>query len=191
MLSCHSRASNTSGTDSSAAYPCCVELLTLSFSFSQARRLEICNIEPGDCRSNIKNRDLSASHRLGHLCFSWHVWSRCSFLRNFDLFLKLFVIHHLDKDFPGCPHFIWDISRVELEWQIRLGFAVISVRMSASVCIQRLKFNLAGDQIYPNSFFPNLVDERETSVQIRSFTIFFLARAHLLSGSARACFPRH
>ena len=47
-LSCpltQSRASRTSGTVSSAAYPCCVELLTLPYHIlSQARRLEICNI---------------------------------------------------------------------------------------------------------------------------------------------------
>ena len=54
------RATSTSGTVSSAAYPCCVELFTLSYqTLSQARRLEICNIEPGDCaavcsRSRIK-----------------------------------------------------------------------------------------------------------------------------------------
>ena len=72
---------------------------------SQARLLEICNIELGDCRSGIKNRDLAASHRLGHLCFSWHAWSRCSFLRDLDLFLKL---RHVEE-FPGCPHFIWVI----------------------------------------------------------------------------------
>ena len=35
----HSRASCTSGTDSSAAHPCCVELFTISFSLSQARLL--------------------------------------------------------------------------------------------------------------------------------------------------------
>ena len=43
------RASSTSGTDSSAAH-LCVEHFTLSYHFvSQARQLEICNIEPGDC----------------------------------------------------------------------------------------------------------------------------------------------
>ena len=52
-----------------------------------------------------KNRDRTVGHRLGHLCFSWHVWSRCSFLRDLDLFLKL---RHVEE-FPGCPHFIWDI----------------------------------------------------------------------------------
>ena len=55
--------------------------------------------------SGIINRDLTASHRLGHLCFSWHVWSRCSFLRDLDHFLKL---RHVEE-FQGCPHFIWDI----------------------------------------------------------------------------------
>ena len=52
-----------------------------------------------------KNRDFTASHVLGHLCFSWHVWSRRSFLRDLDLFLKL---RHVEE-FPGCPNFIWDI----------------------------------------------------------------------------------
>ena len=128
-LSCpltESRASSTSGTVSSAACPCCVELLTISNRIlSQARRLEICNIEPGDCAAVCsrsaslhlatallsalgrasKNRDLTASHRLGHLCFSWHVWSRCSFVRDLDIFLKL---RHVEE-FPGCPHFTWDI----------------------------------------------------------------------------------
>ena len=33
-----------------------------------------------------------------------HLWSRCSFLRDLDLFLKL---RHVEE-FPGCPHFIWD-----------------------------------------------------------------------------------
>ena len=41
--------------------------------------------------------DLAASHRLGHLCFSRHVWGRDSFLRILDLFLKL---RHVDE-FPG------------------------------------------------------------------------------------------
>ena len=98
------------------------------------------------------------------------MWSRCSFLRNFDLFLEFFVITST-RSFQDVRIFIWDNSRVELERHIRLVFGVISVRMSVSVCIQRLKFNLASDQIYPNSFFHNLVDERETSIQIRSFTI--------------------
>ena len=50
------------------------------------------------------------------------MWNRCSFLRDLDLFLKL---HHVEE-FPGCPHFIGDVSRVELEKQIRLVFALKS-----------------------------------------------------------------
>ena len=48
LLSYHSRASRTSGTDSSAAYLCCVELfyLSLSSSFVGSRW---CNFLPGDC----------------------------------------------------------------------------------------------------------------------------------------------
>ena len=120
---------------SSAACPCCVELLTLSYRIlSQARRLETCKIDgdcaavPGDCaavcsRSGIKkNRDLAASHRLGHLCFTWHVWSRCNFLRDLHLFLKVRYVVEL----PGCEHFIGDVSRVELEMQIRLVLSLKS-----------------------------------------------------------------
>ena len=104
-----SRASSTSGADSSAAY-LCVELFTLSYHcLSQARPLEICNIEPGDCaavcsRSGIKNRDLAANHHRGHLCFSRDVWGRCGSLRDLDLFLNLRLV----DEFPGCRHFILD-----------------------------------------------------------------------------------
>ena len=88
-LSPQSRAPSTSGTVSSAAYPCCMELLTLSHHIlSQARRLEICNIEPGDCAA-VCSRSVAASHHRDPLCFSWHVCSRCSFPRDLDLFLKL------------------------------------------------------------------------------------------------------
>ena len=111
-LSCRltqSRAPSTSGTVSLAAHPCCVELLTLSYHLSQARRLGICNIEPGDCAAvcemSASLQDLTVSHSLGQLFFSWHVWSRCSFLRDLDLFLKLRQV----EEFPGCPHFILDI----------------------------------------------------------------------------------
>ena len=41
-------------------------------------------------------------------------------LCSLDLFLKL---RH-DKEFPGCRHFIGDVSRVELEMQIRLVFSL-------------------------------------------------------------------
>ena len=89
-----------------------LELFTLSLSLSSSPardlqqktwQLRFCLLEVkihctwrlSCCLLQVGHRyvlDLAASHRLGHLCFSWHVWSRCSFLRNFDLFLKLFVI---------------------------------------------------------------------------------------------------
>ena len=56
--------------------------------------------------------DLAASHHLGHLCLFLHLWSHCSFLRNLDQ-LPETLRHHVDKKFPVCPHFIWDISLVE------------------------------------------------------------------------------
>ena len=118
-LSC----SSTSGTDSSAAYSCCVELLSrsLSLSLKSCCRLEICNIVPGDCAVvNARGLhhcirrlscgllevglryvlDLAASHRLGHLCLPLHLWSHCSFLRDLDLFLKLFDITSI-RSFQG------------------------------------------------------------------------------------------
>ena len=52
------------------------------------RRLSCCLLEVG-LRYFL---DLTASHRLGHLCLPLHLWSHCSFLRDFDLFLKLFYI---------------------------------------------------------------------------------------------------
>ena len=133
-LSCplaQSRASSTSGTVSSAACPCCVELLALSYHIlCQARRLEICNIEPGDCAAVCSlggHRyvlDLAASHHRGRLCFSRHMWSRCSCLRDLDLFPKP---RHVGE-FPGCPHFIRDIPLVELEKRISAAFLTIITR---------------------------------------------------------------
>ena len=54
-----------------------------------------CTWQPSCCLLEVghqQNLDFASSHHLGHLCFSWHVWTSCSFLRNFDLFMKLFVI---------------------------------------------------------------------------------------------------
>ena len=138
-------------------------------------RLSCCLLEVG--HRNVL--DLAASDRLGHLCFSWHVWSRCSFLRNFDLFLKLFVITST-RSFQDVRISSGTTLVQNSRGKNQLVFAVISVRMSLSVCIQRLKFNLAGDRIYPNSFFHNLAGERETSVHIRSFTILLFALIVLL-----------
>ena len=129
-LSCpltQSRASSTSGTVSSAAYPCCVELLTISYHIlSQARRLEISNVEPGDCAAvcsrsaslHLASALLSALSQASKIGTSLRVivWVICAshgtcgvaavFLHDLDLFLKL---RHVEE-FLGCPHFIWDIS---------------------------------------------------------------------------------
>ena len=145
MLSYHSRASSTSGTDSSAAYPCCVELFTLSFSFCSSSSL----VGSRSATSYLVTARLSAqgrhslhlatellsarfraptksgllwSQNQGHLCLPLHLWSHCSFLRDLDLFVKL---RHVEE-FPGCPHSIWDISCAELEMQIRLLFSLKS-----------------------------------------------------------------
>ena len=125
LLSYHSRASSTSGTDSSAAYP---------WSFSRSLSLKLAGSRSATCYLptellSARGLDLAASHRLGHLCFSWHVWSRCSVLRDLDLFLKL---RHFEE-FPGCPHFTYDNSRVELEMQfLRLLFALQSLAPCAT-----------------------------------------------------------
>ena len=110
----HSRASSTSGTDSSVASPCCLELLTLSFSFSQARLLSARDLQRRTWRLRCICRgrhhcawrlsccllevglrlvlDLAASHHLAHLCPSLHLWSHDSFLRNLDHLLKICFI---------------------------------------------------------------------------------------------------
>ena len=115
LLSYHSRASSTSGTDSLAAYPCCVELLTLSFSSYQARLFVGSRSATSHLATALRSArglhhcirqlsfgllevglryvlDLAASHRLGHLCLPLHLWTHCSVLRDLDLFLKLFDI---------------------------------------------------------------------------------------------------
>ena len=111
----HSRASSTSGTDSSAAYPCCVELLTLSFSFSHARPLSVSRFATSYLATALLSArglhhcirrlscsllevglryvlDLAASHPLVEsLQSSARPWPPPETLR-----------HHIDQKFPGC-----------------------------------------------------------------------------------------
>ena len=160
-------ASCTSGTVSSAA---CALSLFLSFSLSQARpgrdlqhitwRLRCCLLVVG----HQQHLDFAASHRLGHLCFSWHVGSRCSLLHNFDLLLKL----HQVEEVPGCPHFTWDIFLIELEMQI---LRLFSLRLTRSLC------NSASVSDSKGCFMILLVTN---PLQIRAFTILLLALIVLL-----------
>ena len=67
-------------------------LLPHSLSSSPARDLQHWTWRLRCCLLEVWHRyvlDLAASHHRDHLCFSWHVRSRCSFLRDLDLFLKL------------------------------------------------------------------------------------------------------
>ena len=62
------------------------------------------------------------------ICASHGTWGRDSFLLNLDLLLKL---RHVEE-FSGCPHFIWDISYVELERQILRLFSTAITRSSCN-----------------------------------------------------------
>ena len=134
-LSCtltQSPASSTSGTDSTAA--CLgVELFTPSYHFlTQARQLEICNIEHGD-RAALRSRSACCTwrHHRGRPCFSWHLCRHCSFLSGLDP-LPETLRHHTDKNFPGCPHFTWDICRVKLGKRITAAFLIVITRSSCN-----------------------------------------------------------
>ena len=61
---------------------------------------------------------------IGAVCASHGTRSRCRLLRDLDLFLKL---RHVGE-FPGCPHFIWDKSLVELKRQISAAFLTVITR---------------------------------------------------------------
>ena len=82
-------------------------------------------------------------------------------LHNGDLFLKLRYV----EEFPGCQHFIGDVSRVELEMQIRLVFSLKSnaPRVTERQCLipKAVSFVLSRLVVcWRNG---------EVSVQIRSF----------------------
>ena len=140
MLSCHSRASGTSGADSSAAYP---------WSFSRSLSLKLAG--SGSATYNLATALLSARGRhslhlatellsargrpptKSGLCCESSSGSSVPLtarvlqlhdgvLCNLDLFLKLRFV----EEFPGCRYFIGDVSRVELEMLIRLVFSLKS-----------------------------------------------------------------
>ena len=61
----------------SATYSVATALLSARGRHRCIWRLSCCMLYVG----HQYNLELAASHRLGYLCFSWHVWSRCSFLQ--------------------------------------------------------------------------------------------------------------
>ena len=85
------RALPRSGGASSA-----LDLQHLTWRLPCCLRLRCCLLEVG--RRHVL--DLAASHRLDHLCLLLQLWSHVSFLRNLDLFLKLFDIT-LTRSFQG------------------------------------------------------------------------------------------
>ena len=123
FLSHHSRASSASGTGSSAAYPCCVDLFSLSLSLKLVCcQLDICNILLGACAAVCSMWCFGIFWTLLRVI----VWAICAYLCTCGvtavfcptLFPSSNFRHHIDKKFPGCPHFTSDISLVELEMQI-------------------------------------------------------------------------
>ena len=111
LLSYHSRASGTSGTDSSASYP---------WSFSRSLSLKLAGSR--SATYNLATELLSARGRAptkSRLCCESSsgsyvlVMARVlqlhnGVLCNLDLFLKLRYV----EEFPGCRHFIGDVPRV-------------------------------------------------------------------------------
>ena len=81
-------------------------LLCFTFSFSSsssARDVQQRTWRVRCCLLEVGHRhvlDLAASHRLGHLYLSWHLWRHGSFRRNPDQLLKLFDIA-LTRSFQG------------------------------------------------------------------------------------------
>ena len=146
-----SRASSTSGTVSSAAYPC-VELLTLSYHILSLKLAGSRSATLNQATALLSARSrASESHHRGFLCFSWHVWS-LQFLRDLDLFLNLRQIGEFSRMFSfHLGHF-----SCRTREQISAAFLTVitrsSVRLSISVWFQRLYHNLVGDRIDPNSF---------------------------------------
>ena len=146
LLSYHSRASSTSGTDSSAAY---------TWSFSRSLSLKLAGSRSASC--NLANALLSArgrhslhlatellsarsraSTKSGLCCESSSGSSVLLMARGLQLHndvlcnLDLFLFLRFVEEFPGCRHFIGDVSRVELEMQIRLVLFTENTRSSCN-----------------------------------------------------------
>ena len=69
--------------------------LNLATALLSARGLHHCTWRLRCCLLEVGHRyvlDLAASHHWGRLCSPLHLCRHCSFLRDLDLFLKLFVI---------------------------------------------------------------------------------------------------
>ena len=104
--------------------------------------------------------------------------------RDLDLILKLGHV----GEFPGCPHFTWDNSRVELEMQILwLLFALESHAPCATErqCLYpEAEFQSCCDRIDPNSFISFVrmltVSEVQPNLTYR-VTIMHIAHVHELS----------
>ena len=101
---------------------------------SQARLLEIYNIVPVcDCAAVCSaSLHFTASHRLGPPCLSWQVWSHCSFLRDLDLSLKLFITS--TRSFHGVVISSGTFSPAELAMQ---NLRLLSLKSHAPCATER------------------------------------------------------
>ena len=160
-----------------------------SLSPSQARSLEICNIEPGDCAAvcsrsaslHLATELLSARGRAsacsGPCCESSSGSSALSV--HFDHLLKNSLTSHRQevsrvsalhlrrlagRSRCACPHSIWDISLVEFERQV------------LSHCNHTLLIQLG----VPVSGYRAETRSRLSLVQIHSFTILLFSLIVLL-----------
>ena len=123
LLSCHSRASGTSGTDSSTAYPWSISRshsLKLAGSRSATYNLAAARLSARGRAPTKTGLCCESSSGSSVLLMARVLQLHNGVLCNLDLFLKL---RHVEE-FPGCRHVIWDVSRVELETQIRLVFSL-------------------------------------------------------------------
>ena len=160
-----------------------------SLSPSQARSLEICNIEPGDCAAvcsrsaslhlatellSARGRarhvlDFVATHRLDHLhclCIFDHLLknSLTSHRQEVSRVSALHLRRLAGRSRCACPHSIWDISLVEFERQV------------LSHCNHTFLIQLG----VPVSGYRAETRSRLSLVQIHSFTILLFSLVVLL-----------